>query len=444
MIWYAMYVPFGKRNFNVTINILFPKNIFDQNPQIFIEVVSGSAINSGCKYINQITRRIMTNTLRNWNKDSNIENVMNEIFELFSKMFLLYKTTGGMSTSSISLKEDKKEYKEIPLYKENNDINENLKSRQKNPGSKEMNKMIVESDKLIKEPNYSQINMTNNNFCQNNLNNFQNLNIQNSYFNNNFQNTSGYDNINNQLNFMNNNIQMNNDQFNNMSNNMQINNNQFNNMNNNMQIYNNQLNYMNNIQLNDNKFNGLNNNVQMSNSQLNNMNNNMQMHNNQFNNINNNIQVSNNQSSYMNNNAQMNENVEGKSDVQNNMNNFQNILDENNHLKNEVKELKKIIESKEKEIDDLKLKINSKTELVDFQKIIIIQFMSLDQKLNREIKCLPVDTFAEVEEKLYKLYPEIRETNNYFQSNGKPILRFKTLSDNGLKDGDMVILNILE
>lgn len=146
----------------------------------------------------------------------------------------------------------------------------------------------------------------------------------------------------------------------------------------------------------------------------------------------------------MNNNAQMNENVEGKSDVQNNMNNFQNILDENNHLKNEVKELKKTIESKEKEIDDLKLKINSKTELVDFQKIIIIQFMSLDQKLNRGIKCLPVDTFAEVEEKLYKLYPEFRETNNYFQSNGRPILRFKTLSDNGLKDGDMVILNILE
>ena len=91
MIWYPMSVPFAKRNIKVPINIFIPKNIFNKSPQIFIELVKGSAINGICEYINQITGEIMTNTLRNWNKDSNIENVMNEIFESFSNTFPFIK-----------------------------------------------------------------------------------------------------------------------------------------------------------------------------------------------------------------------------------------------------------------------------------------------------------------------------------------------------------------
>ena len=42
---------------------------------------------------------------------------------------------------------------------------------------------------------------------------------------------------------------------------------------------------------------------------------------------------------------------------------------------------------------------------------------------------------AEVEEKLYKKFPEYRETNNSFVANGEPVLRFKTISQNNIGDG---------
>ena len=83
-------------------------------------------------------------------------------------------------------------------------------------------------------------------------------------------------------------------------------------------------------------------------------------------------------------------------------------------------------------------------KLVDINQIIIIQFISTDSKINRGIKCLPSDIFVEVEEKLYKIYPEYRETNNCFIANGRAILRFKTIAGNNLKDGDTVMLNIFD
>jgi len=40
-----------------------------------------------------------------------------------------------------------------------------------------------------------------------------------------------------------------------------------------------------------------------------------------------------------------------------------------------------------------------------------------------------------VEEKLYKKFPEYRETNNCFLANGKEVLRFKTISENNIGNG---------
>ena len=79
-------------------------------------------------------------------------------------------------------------------------------------------------------------------------------------------------------------------------------------------------------------------------------------------------------------------------------------------------------------------------KLVDFYQIIVIQFVSTDQKINRGIQCLPTDTFAEIEERLYKIYPEYRLTNNNFVSNGNPIFRFRTIAENNIKDGQVVQL----
>ena len=91
MVWYPMSVPFMNRNYNVPIQIYIMKNIPYEPPQIFLEVVQGSAASTLNKDIDQNNNRISTKSLRSWNQYSNIENILDEIFESFSKNFPLYK-----------------------------------------------------------------------------------------------------------------------------------------------------------------------------------------------------------------------------------------------------------------------------------------------------------------------------------------------------------------
>ena len=119
--------------------------------------------------------------------------------------------------------------------------------------------------------------------------------------------------------------------------------------------------------------------------------------------------------------------------------NFKNNNQQNMNINN----LNNIIKNKDIEINNLKLQIqNNKKAPVNFDDIIVIHFISTDQKINCAIKCLKTDTFAEVEEKLYQFIPEYRETNNTFLAYGSPVLRFKTISENKIGDGFPVILNV--
>ena len=84
------------------------------------------------------------------------------------------------------------------------------------------------------------------------------------------------------------------------------------------------------------------------------------------------------------------------------------------------------------------------SRIIIINEIMVINFMSQDSTINEGIKCLPTDVFAEVEEKLYKKYDNLRNTNNMFTANAKPVLRFKKLYENGIKDGDKIQLFKLE
>jgi hypothetical protein len=79
-----------------------------------------------------------------------------------------------------------------------------------------------------------------------------------------------------------------------------------------------------------------------------------------------------------------------------------------------------------------------------YKDIIVINFMSMDGSVHYGVKCLPNDIFAEVEERLYKKYEDLRNTNNMFTANAKPVLRFKKLYENNIKDGDIIQLFKLE
>ena len=112
-----------------------------------------------------------------------------------------------------------------------------------------------------------------------------------------------------------------------------------------------------------------------------------------------------------------------------------------------IDNLNKLIQVKDKEINDLKIKlINSGNidKLMNNDDLIFVHFISIDEKINCGIKCSKTDTFAEVEEKLYQKYEEYRETNNNFFIRGKSILRFKKIFENNIKDGDKIILNIIQ
>ena len=80
-----------------------------------------------------------------------------------------------------------------------------------------------------------------------------------------------------------------------------------------------------------------------------------------------------------------------------------NYINQINNLKNKLNDLNKKISN------DGNLK-----KYVDYHNIMVVNFISGDGRINHGIKCLKTDTFAEVEEKLYQIYDEFRETNNIF------------------------------
>ena len=116
----------------------------------------------------------------------------------------------------------------------------------------------------------------------------------------------------------------------------------------------------------------------------------------------------------------------------------------NNSYLNKIKELENNIILKNNELKDLKVKLQNITlnQGEKQNKDKCVNFISSDQKICFAIPCSGTSTFAEVEELLYREYPEYRETNNIFLANGKPILRFKTINENNVGSGRPVTLSI--
>ena len=141
---------------------------------------------------------------------------------------------------------------------------------------------------------------------------------------------------------------------------------------------------------------------------------------------------------------------EDNNKLNNEIMNYKNIIDNLNIIKQNNQEnikmisnLNELILIKDKEINELKLKLidsGNKNKLINNDDLIFVHFISIDEKIDYGIKCLKTDTFAEVEEKLYKKYEEYRETNNNFCSKGKMILRFKKISENNIQDGGKIYL----
>ena len=215
-------------------------------------------------------------------------------------------------------------------------------------------------------------------------------------------------------------------------------------------LNNNNLNLCNSINLNNSLNNNMINNMNDKMALLNlngNSNINMNFMNNNNNNFfNGSVNMNNNYISYLKNELQKSKKVIEDQKViinnlQNQLNNEKNINFNNMNL---IQSLQNLIKEKEQELTKLINQFqnnNLNKSRYGRDEMMCVNFISLDQKIQYAIPCTGDDIFAEIEEKLYKKFPQYRETNNYFLSNGKQILRFKTISQNNI-GGFPVVMSI--
>ena len=130
------------------------------------------------------------------------------------------------------------------------------------------------------------------------------------------------------------------------------------------------------------------------------------------------------------------------------INDLQNKLNKCNNYEIQINNLNNIIIQKDNEINNLKNQLNNINNISNnnisnndnFNEIVVVKFISMDQNVHYAIAALKNNTFAEIEEKLYKQYPKYRETNNNFITNGSTVLRFKTIAENKISNGLPVTL----
>ena len=131
--------------------------------------------------------------------------------------------------------------------------------------------------------------------------------------------------------------------------------------------------------------------------------------------------------------------------MQNKLNNYNTNI---NNYQTQINNLKNIIIQKDVELNNLRNQlynnnsnnVNNFPNNVNFYEIVVVNFISMDQNVHYAVAAVKNNTFAEIEEKLYKQYPQYRETNNNFIANRATVLRFKTIAENKIANGLPVTL----
>ena len=119
-----------------------------------------------------------------------------------------------------------------------------------------------------------------------------------------------------------------------------------------------------------------------------------------------------------------------------------NINFSNNQYNNSMDSVFKLIKAKEDLINDLNEKLNRFPFILEKnEKLMSVIFSSVNQKVNYSIVCKNTDTIHNLEVQLYKEYPNLYESENYFLCKGQIINKFKTFEENKIKNGDIILLN---
>ena len=114
-------------------------------------------------------------------------------------------------------------------------------------------------------------------------------------------------------------------------------------------------------------------------------------------------------------------------------------INNNSSDKNKIIELlKEKLEMKEKEIKELKYKIEYNSN--NFSNLMTVIFYSTDHKIHYSLISRKTDLFVDLEKKLYEIYPNYKKCENYFMVNGQKINRFETLEENKIKNSQIITL----
>ena len=96
---------------------------------------------------------------------------------------------------------------------------------------------------------------------------------------------------------------------------------------------------------------------------------------------------------------------------------------------------------------ELLSKLNSKTEnildLFERKKEINIHFLSTDQTIQYSIKCFDMDIFDDIKQKLFLKYPELKQKEIFFLSNGNVLdegYNHDTLYQFGFKKDSVILI----
>ena len=141
-----------------------------------------------------------------------------------------------------------------------------------------------------------------------------------------------------------------------------------------------------------------------------------------------------------------------KKDIDNNdidilNNKIKELTLENNNLKEKIERTNTPNNSDEivklyKKIEDLNEKLKRFPFILEKgEKILSVIFTSVSQNVNYSMVCKNTDSIHKLEEELYKAFPELKQTNNYFLCKGSVIDRFEQFEKYKIKNSDIIIIN---
>ena len=130
-------------------------------------------------------------------------------------------------------------------------------------------------------------------------------------------------------------------------------------------------------------------------------------------------------------------------DLKNQLNSINNSNNNNLSL---IKKLQNNLKEKEQELYHLKNNLDSNQFKTNNENKwgFAINFISNNQEIHYPLVCNDNDLISRLEEELYNEYPKYKDYNTYLTCNGTVLKRFKTVKENKIKKGDVILVNIAE